>query len=106
PMPEAIHEMSSKMMGVTAVVNGNGGLLGVISDGDLRRMIERDSGLLSKSAGDCFHPEPKTIGADEFASSALQQMESAKITTLFVLDGEGRLAGAIHMHDLLSAGVA
>ena len=106
PMPEAIHEMSSKMMGVTAVVNGNGGLLGVISDGDLRRMIERDSGLLSKSAGDCFHPEPKTIGADEFASSALQKMESAKITALFVLDGEGRLAGAIHMHDLLSAGVA
>jgi arabinose-5-phosphate isomerase len=106
PMPEAIHEMSRKMMGVTAVVNGDGELLGVISDGDLRRMLEGDSGLLSKSAGDCSHPDPKTIGADEFAASALQKMESAKITTLFVLDGEGRLAGAIHMHDLLSAGVA
>ena len=106
PMPEAIHEMSHKMMGVTAVVNGDGELLGVISDGDLRRMLERDSGLLSKSAGDCSHPDPKTIGAEEFASAALQKMESAKITTLFVLDGDGRLAGAIHMHDLLSAGVA
>lgn len=106
PMPEAIHEMSRKMMGVTAVVNGNGELTGVISDGDLRRMLEKDAGLLSKSAGDCSHPNPKTIGAEEFASSALQCMESAKITSLFVLDAGGRLAGAIHMHDLLSAGIA
>lgn len=106
PMGDAIHEMSRKMMGITAVVNGRGELLGVISDGDLRRMLEKDDALLSKSAGQCAHPQPKTIGADEFASIALQQMESAKITSLFVLDAEGRLAGAIHMHDLLSAGVA
>lgn len=106
PMGDAIHEMSRKMMGITAVVNGRGELLGVISDGDLRRMLEKDPALLSKSAGQCAHPQPKTIGADEFASTALQQMESAKITSLFVLDAEGRLAGAIHMHDLLSAGVA
>jgi arabinose-5-phosphate isomerase len=106
PMGDAIHEMSRKMMGITAVVNGRGELLGVISDGDLRRMLENDAALLSKSAGQCAHPQPKTIGADEFASTALQQMESAKITSLFVLDAEGRLAGAIHMHDLLSAGVA
>ena len=106
PMPEAIHEMSRKMMGVTAVVNGNGELTGVISDGDLRRMLESDGALLSKSAGDCLHPNPKTIGAEEFASVALLRMETAKITSLFVVDGEGRLAGAIHMHDLLSAGVA
>lgn len=106
PMGDAIHEMSRKMMGITAVVNGRGELLGVISDGDLRRMLEKDAALLSKSAGQCAHPQPKTIDADEFASIALQQMESAKITSLFVLDAEGRLAGAIHMHDLLSAGVA
>ncbi len=106
PMGDAIHEMSRKMMGITAVVNGRGELLGVISDGDLRRMLENDAALLSKSAGQCAHPQPKTIGADELASTALQQMESAKITSLFVLDAEGRLAGAIHMHDLLSAGVA
>ncbi|HEX9149909.1 MAG TPA: KpsF/GutQ family sugar-phosphate isomerase [Thermoanaerobaculia bacterium] len=106
PMPEAIHEMSRKMMGVTAVVNGDGELAGVISDGDLRRMLESDGALLSKSAGDCLHSNPKTIGAEEFASVALHRMETAKITSLFVVDGEGRLAGAIHMHDLLSAGVA
>ena len=106
PMPEAIHEMSRKMMGVTAVVNGNGELTGVISDGDLRRMLERDAGLLAKSAGECSHPNPKTIGADESASSALRRMEASKITSLFVVDGGGRLAGALHMHDLLSAGVA
>jgi arabinose-5-phosphate isomerase len=105
-MPEAIHEMSRKMMGVTAVVNGDGELAGVISDGDLRRMLESDGALLSKSAGDCLHPNPKTIGAEEFASAALHRMETAKITSLFVVDGEGRLAGAIHMHDVLSAGVA
>jgi arabinose-5-phosphate isomerase len=106
PMAEAIHEMSRKMMGVTGVVNGRGELLGVISDGDLRRLLERDPSLLSRTAGECSHPEPKTIGAEEFASAALQRMEAAKITSLFVLDGEGRLAGAIHMHDLLSAGVS
>lgn len=106
PMAEAIHEMSRKMMGVTGVVNGRGELLGVISDGDLRRLLEKDPSLLSRTAGECSHPEPKTIGAEEFASAALRRMEAAKITSLFVLDGEGRLAGAIHMHDLLSAGVA
>jgi arabinose-5-phosphate isomerase len=106
PMAEAIHEMSRKMMGVTGVVNGRGELSGVISDGDLRRLLEKDPSLLSRTAGECSQPEPKTIGAEEFASAALQRMEAAKITSLFVVDGEGRLAGAIHMHDLLSAGVA
>jgi arabinose-5-phosphate isomerase len=106
PMTEAIHEMSRKMMGITAVVNGRGELLGAISDGDLRRLLEKDPSLLTRNAGDCSHPEPKTIPADEFASAALARMEEAKITSLFVLDGDGRLAGAIHMHDLLSAGVS
>jgi arabinose-5-phosphate isomerase len=106
PMTEAIHEMSRKMMGITAVVNGRGELLGAISDGDLRRLLEQDPSLLTRDAGDCSHPEPKTIPADEFASAALARMEEAKITSLFVLDGDGRLAGAIHMHDLLSAGVS
>jgi arabinose-5-phosphate isomerase len=105
PMSEAIHEMSRKMMGITAVVNGTGELVGVISDGDLRRLIGTDSGLLSKTAGECSHSGPKTVAPDEFASVALDQMERAKITSLFVVDG-GRLTGAVHMHDLLSAGVS
>ncbi len=106
PMTEAIHEMSRKMMGVTAVVNGQGELHGVISDGDLRRLLERDPSRLTRTAGECSHPNPKTIDADEFASAAIERMEEAKITALFVVDGEGRLTGAVHMHDVISARIA
>ncbi|MFN2384941.1 MAG: SIS domain-containing protein [Thermoanaerobaculia bacterium] len=105
-MRDAIHEMSRKMMGITAVVNGRGEILGVISDGDLRRLIEKDQALLQRKAGDCFHANPRTVSAEEFASTALGLMEEARITTLFVLDAEGRLTGALHMHDLLSAGIS
>ncbi|MGH9368615.1 MAG: KpsF/GutQ family sugar-phosphate isomerase [Thermoanaerobaculia bacterium] len=104
-MSETIHEMSRKMMGITAVVDGAGRLAGAISDGDLRRLLEKDAALLSRRAGDCLHADPKTVDAEEFASTALARMESAKITSLFVVDGEGRLSGAIHLHDLLSAGI-
>jgi arabinose-5-phosphate isomerase len=105
PMTETIHEMSRKMMGLTAVVNGTGRLVGVISDGDLRRLVEKDSKLLSRAAGDCLHANPRTIGADELASTALARMEEWKITSLFILDENSRLSGALHMHDLLSAGI-
>jgi arabinose-5-phosphate isomerase len=104
-MPEAIHEMSRKMMGITAVVDSESRLLGVISDGDLRRLLERDARLLEKTAGDCLHANPKTVGSEEFASTALASMEDARITSLFVLDERARLAGAVHLHDLLSRGV-
>ena len=105
PMTETIHEMSRKMMGVTAVVNGSGSLAGVISDGDLRRLLEKDPKLLSRAAGECSHANPRTIGAEELASIALARMEEWKITSLFILDEDGRLSGALHMHDLLSAGI-
>jgi len=105
PMAEAIHEMSRKMMGITAVVDGTGSLVGVISDGDLRRLIEKDFSLLSRTAGDCLHRNPQTCEAEMFASAALASMEEAKITSLFVVDSAGRLQGALHMHDLLSAGI-
>jgi arabinose-5-phosphate isomerase len=105
PMTETIHEMSRKMMGVTAVVNGKGTLIGVISDGDLRRLVEKDAGLLTRVAGDCLHPSPRTISAEEFATDALVRMEEWKITSLFITDENGRLSGALHMHDLLSAGI-
>jgi len=105
PMAEAIHEMSRKMMGITAVVNGKGALAGVISDGDLRRLLERDGRLLSRTAGECLHASPATIGAEELASIALSRMEEARITSLFILDDQKRLTGALHMHDLLSAGI-
>ena len=105
PMTEAIHEMSRKMMGVTAIVEDGGGLYGVISDGDLRRLLERDPNDLKKTAGACCRLQPKTVAADEFASAALDLMRSHKITSLFVVEDGGRLVGAIHMHDLLSAGL-
>lgn len=106
PMKDAIHEMSRKLMGVTAVVNDRGELTGVLSDGDLRRMLEKDETLIGKTAGDCSRPNPRTIGSEDFAAAALALMEEAKITSLFVLDGDGRLTGALHMHDLLSAGIS
>ncbi|HEY7574590.1 MAG TPA: KpsF/GutQ family sugar-phosphate isomerase [Thermoanaerobaculia bacterium] len=106
PMNEAIHEMSRKMMGITAVVDGEGRLAGVVSDGDLRRLLEKDPGLLSRTAGECLHANPKTVDPEEFASTALDRMESAKITTLFAVDGDRKLTGAIHLHDLLSAGIS
>jgi arabinose-5-phosphate isomerase len=94
------------MMGVTAVVNGRGELAGVISDGDLRRLLEKDPSLLARTAGECSHARPKTIAGDGLASEALERMQEAKITSLFVVDGAGGLTGAIHMHDLLAAGIA
>lgn len=106
PMTEAIHEMSRKMMGITAVADGSGRLVGVISDGDLRRVLESNPSLLSGSARDCLHAKPRTIDPEEFASTALARMEEAKITSLFAVDGDGRLTGAVHLHDLLSAGIS
>src|SRR5215472_2933495 len=106
PMTEAIHEMSRKMMGITAVVDAGGRLRGVISDGDLRRLLEKDPGGLGRSAGECCGSNPRTIPAEEFASGALELMRTHRITSLFVLDAGGGLDGALHMHDLLSAGLA
>jgi len=104
-MTEALHEMSRKMMGITAVVDGGGLLVGVISDGDLRRLLEKDPGQLGKTAGECCRDKPRTIPAEEFASAALDAMRANKITSLFIVDGRGRLEGALHMHDLLAAGI-
>jgi arabinose-5-phosphate isomerase len=104
-MPAALHEMSRKMMGITAVVDGGDRLIAVISDGDLRRLLEKDPGQLQRTAGECGRANPRTISEDDFASSALETMRSAKITSLFIAGPDGRLAGALHMHDLLSAGI-
>ncbi len=105
PMGEAIHEMSRKMMGITAVVDPAGALLGVISDGDLRRLLEQDPALLKRTAADCLHRNPRTVDPEAFASTALATMEGSRITSLFAVDEKGRLAGAVHLHDLLSRGV-
>ncbi|MGH9382236.1 MAG: KpsF/GutQ family sugar-phosphate isomerase [Thermoanaerobaculia bacterium] len=100
PMSDAIYEMSAKKLGITAVVDGHGRLVGCISDGDLRRLLAQDADLLQRTAGECKHPAPQTIDADELASAALSRMEDHRITSLFVCDADRRLEGVVHLHDL------
>jgi len=99
-MPEVIYEMSRKKLGITTVVE-DGRLLGVISDGDLRRLLEkRGKDVLDLAAAECMIRSPKTIAAHEFAATALAIMEEKKITSLVVVDTCGRLEGIVHLHDL------
>src|ERR1700678_2984113 len=99
-MPDVIYEMSRKKLGVTAVVQGEK-LVGIVSDGDLRRLLEkRGKDVLDLTAGEAMTRDPKTIAADEFAATALALMEEKKITSLMVVDGAGKLLGIVHLHDL------
>jgi arabinose-5-phosphate isomerase len=98
-MPEVIYEMSRKKLGMTTVADGER-LLGVISDGDLRRLLERrGKDALDLTAGQCMTKDPKTISSREFAATALAIMEEKKITSLVVVD-DGKLRGIVHLHDL------
>ena len=99
-MPDVIYEMSRKKMGITTVVDGRK-LMGVISDGDLRRLLEqRGKDVLDLTAAECMTKNPRTIAATEFAATALALMEEKKITSLVVVDGNGKLSGIVHLHDL------
>lgn len=100
-MKDVIYEMSRKGLGVTTVVDGEGALLGLLSDGDLRRLLERDGAkALELTAGAAMKSGPRTILAKEFAVRALAQMEERKITSLVVTDEQGRVEGVVHLHDL------
>jgi len=99
-MHDVIYEMSNKGFGATAVTHDGNALDGVITDGDLRRLLQRDEQILRKSARDCMKPNPITIDGSELASAALQIMEQKKITSLFITDAERRVEGIIHLHDL------
>jgi arabinose-5-phosphate isomerase len=99
-MTDVIYEMSRKKLGLTTVQDA-GKLLGVISDGDLRRLLEREGGAaLSRTAGEAMNAQPRTIGADQLAARALAELEDKKITSLVVVDGDGRVEGVLHLHDL------
>ncbi|MBI5776785.1 MAG: KpsF/GutQ family sugar-phosphate isomerase [Nitrospirae bacterium] len=102
---DAILEMTSKKLGMTTVVNTKGQLAGVITDGDLRRFLEKGSNIAKAKASDLGSKSPRTIQADALAAKALQTMEQYSITTLVVVDERKRLAGVIHLHDLLKSGV-
>ena len=100
PMTDVIYEMSSKKLGLTTVQD-QGRLRGVISDGDLRRLLEREGGAaLSRTAGEAMNAHPRTIAASELAATALAILEERKITSLVVVDAEGTVEGVLHLHDL------
>src|SRR6266566_4055535 len=99
-MPDVIYEMSRKKLGVTTVADSDK-LLGVISDGDLRRLLERrGKDALDLTAAECMTRDPKTISSKEFAATALAIMEERKITSLVVVDKDRKLVGIVHLHDL------
>jgi arabinose-5-phosphate isomerase len=101
PMKDVLFEMTRKRFGMTTVVDGAGRLAGVISDGDLRRHLERHGyALFDKSASECMTPNPVVIGRRELATRALDVMETHKITSLVVLDEAGGMDGVVHLHDL------
>jgi len=100
PMTDVIYEMSSKKLGMTTVQE-SGRLRGVISDGDLRRLLEREGGAaLGKTAGEAMNAHPRTIAAEELAAKALAILEERKITSLIVVDAEQKVEGVVHLHDL------
>ncbi len=101
----AILEMSGKKLGMTTVVDRAGALLGVITDGDIRRSLQRGEEFQKMSAGQLASRSPKTIEPDALAAKAVEIMERHSITTLVVTEGDRRIAGIIHLHDLLKHGI-
>jgi arabinose-5-phosphate isomerase len=101
PMREVLFEMTRKRLGMTTVVDGEGRLLGMISDGDLRRqMAEHGYTLLDRTAAECMTPRPLTIARRDLATAALALMEQRRITSLPVVDEAGAVEGVVHLHDL------
>lgn len=103
-VPEALREMSRKGMGATLVVGKDGELLGIFTDGDVRRALNKDGDLINKSIRQVMTPKPRSISEDCSVADALEVMERYLITVLPVIDGKGRLRGILHLHDLLGKG--
>lgn len=104
-LKDSILEITSKRLGITCVVDSSGILAGIITDGDLRRLLEKSLDLRDLVAADVMTRKPKTITKDLLASFALQQMEQYNITSLIVLDKEKRPEGIVHLHDLVKLGL-
>jgi arabinose-5-phosphate isomerase len=101
PMPDVFHEMSAKKLGMTTVVNADGTLAGILTDGDLRRLMEKHGGAVvnMKLAG-CMTRDPETVAPAVLASEALTLMEKRRITSVIVVDSQRRVLGVVHLHDL------
>lgn len=105
PLRDAILEITSKRLGATCVVNGDGSLAGVITDGDLRRLLQKTTDVTNVKVEMVMTKAPKTIRGDALAAVALQEMESYNITQLIVVDDQHRPVGMVHLHDLVKAGL-
>lgn len=106
PIKDVILEITSKRLGATCVVDSNGVLTGIITDGDLRRLLERTLDIKDLKAKDIMSENPKVIKPEYLASFALTQMENFKITTLIIIDNDNKPAGIIHLHDLINLGIS
>ena len=99
-MPDVVHEMSSKRLGMTCVVDDRSRLVGVVTDGDLRRLMSRTSDVVGRSAAEVMTPNPVTIQRSVLAVEALRVMETHKITAVVVVDARNGVEGVVHLHDL------
>ena len=104
-LSEAIVEITSKRLGATCVVDQAGRLVGIVTDGDLRRLLQRTTNISNLTALDAASKNPKTIRKELLAALALEEMEDFKITQLIVVDSEHRPVGMLHLHDLVKAGL-
>ena len=104
-MADVLREVSAKRLGLTGVLGADGTLAGIITDGDLRRAVQRHGDVLRFAASELMTRAPKTVPAGALAESALALMEQHAITALFIVDADGRPAGVLHLHDLLRAAV-
>ena len=104
-LAEALFEMSAKGLGMTAIIDGASRILGIFTDGDLRRVLAAGADLRHAKIADLMKRNPKTIDADRLAVEAVQQMETLRINGMLVADSDNRLVGVFNMHDLLRAGV-
>jgi arabinose-5-phosphate isomerase len=104
-LKDAVYEMTGKGLGMTTVTGKDGQLVGVITDGDLRRIFQKHENPLSMEVGPLMGTNPKTIKADKLAAEALRVLEDHAITSLVITDDGNRPVGVIHIHDILKAGI-
>ena len=104
-LKDAIYEMTSKGLGMTTIIGSDGKLVGIVTDGDLRRIFQKVKNPLDTPVSELMSKNPKNIGKNKLASEALRMMEDSSITSLVVMDDDGRPLGVIHIHDILKVGI-
>ncbi len=105
PFKEALIEMNAKRFGSVCVLDEEGAVAGIITDGDLRRLLDKEESPMGKTAGEVMTHDPKTIGPDALAAEAMRRLEEHHIMQLIVVNGSSEPVGMVHLHDLLEAGI-